>query len=230
MTNSIKFTSLQKQLILSTARTIFGDFIKKKNVLKARREKIVADAKAALDKKLESVDADLMVIEESQKGFEANMIQMLGGHRLEDVVNFEPVTSESGRTSLKVSFKYPDTILPPCTDEIAEDESTSSKEPEMQAENEFKPVENPTEDRKADIDEDMTGEYVPTPEDAEAVEAAVTEPEAAWEDEAVAAQTSPVAEPDAEEIDDMWDQLDGAKEAVAEATSAVDDDDPFGLD
>lgn len=214
MTNNIKFTALQKNLILSTARTIFKDFVGKKQKLNERREKIIADNKVVLDKKLAVVDTELEVIDGMQKKFEGNIIELLGGYRLEDVVNFEPVTSESGRTTMKCTFKYPDTILPP-TNEADEDVHADCAEPAPQAENEFQSIENPVEERKADIDEDMAGEFVPTPEDSEPAE-----------------PSEQINEPDPDEIEDMWNQIDGSADAQANQVDVAesDDDDPFGLD
>jgi hypothetical protein len=214
MTNNIKFTALQKNLILSTARTIFKDFVGKKQKLNERREKIIADNKVVLDKKLAVVDTELEVIDGMQKKFEGNIIELLGGYRLEDVVNFEPVTSESGRTTMKCTFKYPDTILPP-TNEADEDVRADCAEPAPQAENEFQSIENPVEERKADIDEDMAGEFVPTPEESEPAEPA-----------------EQINEPDPDEIEDMWNQIDGSADAQANQVDVAesDDDDPFGLD
>jgi len=214
MTNNIKFTALQKNLILSTARTIFKDFVGKKQKLNERREKIIADNKVVLDKKLAVVDTELEVIDGMQKKFEGNIIELLGGYRLEDVVNFEPVTSESGRTTMKCTFKYPDTILPP-TNEADEDVHADCAEPAPQAENEFQSIENPVEERKADIDEDMAGEFVPTPEESEPAEPA-----------------EQINEPDPDEIEDMWNQIDGSADAQANQVDVAesDDDDPFGLD
>lgn len=214
MTNNIKFTALQKNLILSTARTIFKDFVGKKQKLNERREKIIADNKVVLDKKLAVVDTELEVIDGMQKKFEGNIIELLGGYRLEDVVNFEPVTSESGRTTMKCTFKYPDTILPP-TNEADEDVHADCAETAPQAENEFQSIENPVEERKADIDEDMAGEFVPTPEESEPAETA-----------------EQINEPDPDEIEDMWNQIDGSADAQAGQVDVAesDDDDPFGLD
>jgi hypothetical protein len=214
MTSNIKFTALQKNLILSTARTIFKDFVGKKQKLNERREKIIADNKVVLDKKLAVVDTELEVIDGMQKKFESNIIELLDGYRLEDVVNFEPVTSESGRTTMKCTFKYPDTILPP-TNEADEDVHADCAEPAPQAENEFQSIENPVEERKADIDEDMAGEFVPTPEESEPAEPA-----------------EQINEPDPDEIEDMWNQIDGSADAQANQVDVAesDDDDPFGLD
>lgn len=214
MTNNIKFTALQKNLILSTARTIFKDFVGKKQKLNERREKIIADNKVVLDKKLAVVDTELEVIDGMQKKFEGNIIELLGGYRLEDVVNFEPVTSESGRTTMKCTFKYPDTILPP-TNEADEDVHADCAEPAPKAENEFQSIENPVEERKADIDEGMAGEFVPTPEESEPAEPA-----------------EQINEPDPDEIEDMWNQIDGSADAQANQVDVAesDDDDPFGLD
>jgi len=224
MTNNIKFTALQKNLILSTARTIFKDFVGKKQKLNERREKIIADNKVVLDKKLAVVDTELEVIDGMQKKFEGNIIELLGGYRLEDVVNFEPVTSESGRTTMKCTFKYPDTILPP-TDETEEDVHADCAEPAPQAENEFQPV--------ADIDEDMQGEHVPTPEESEPeYDGAGFNTEDGLQEGELAELAEQVNEPDLDEIEDMWNQIDGSADAQAEpaAVTDSDDDDPFGLD
>jgi hypothetical protein len=232
MTSNIKFTALQKNLILSTARTIFKDFVGKKQKLNERREKIIADNKVVLDKKLAVVDTELEVIDGMQKKFESNIIELLGGYRLEDVVNFEPVTSESGRTTMKCTFKYPDTILPP-TDETEEGVHADCAESAPQAENEFQSIENPVEERKADIDEDMAGEFVPTPEENEPeYDGAGFSTEDGLQEGEPAELAEQVNEPDPDEIEDMWNQIDGSADAQANQVDVAesDDDDPFGLD
>lgn len=232
MTNNIKFTALQKNLILSTARTIFKDFVGKKQKLNERREKIIADNKIALDKKLAGVDTELQVIDGMQKKFEGNIIELLGGYRLEDVVNFEPVTSESGRTTMKVSFKYPETILPPTDEAKDEDVHADCAEPELTAENEFQPIENPVEEREADIDEDMAGEFVPAPENEPEYDGAGFSTEDGLQEGEPAELAEQVNEPDLDEIEDMWNQTDGSADAQAVQVDVAesDDDDPFGLD
>ena len=97
-------------------------------------------------------------------------------------------------------------------------------------------------EREADVDEDMPGEFteLPTPEvpvdelpfDEEP---AVTEEGDVWDDEAVATQTSPTEEPDEEEIADMEQQLNEEPATVAEEETAAvveqedDDENPFEI-
>lgn len=187
--NKNTFTTIEKNLLLNAGRTIGKTFWLKKarytdeitkieNDFSAAQDeelqKMIAEfrakSEARLEKKLASLKGKVAAIDAEQALWE-NIIIEKTGHRAEEIFDFEITTSDTGKKSVKASFKYPD-VLPPA----------GTAEPEC--------PNHEDEDRDADIDEDMDGEFteLPMPEEP----AVIAEDDTPWDDNAVAAQTSPI--------------------------------------
>lgn len=206
--NKKAFTAVDKSLLLNAGRTIGRTFWLKKDKYTQDINKIERDFAAAqdeelekmieefrkksavkLEKKLAALKGKVAAIDAEQALWEKIIIEKTG-HRAEEIFDFEITTSDTGKRSVKASFKYP-SVIPPV--EIEHDGVHHL----MSADGDIIEPECPThefgsdfdKDREADVDEDMPGEFaeLPLPEEP----AATDEDDTPWEDEAVAAQTSP---------------------------------------
>ena len=249
------FTTVDKSLLLNAGRTIARTFWLPKAKYTEERDKIVNKFEETLnqeiekmiaeyrekgakklEKRLEKLNSKIAEIDKKSAAWEA-IIMRDTGHRSEDIFDFEVTTSETGIKSVKATFKYPD-VLPPA-DTVEPECPTHEFGSDF---DEDKEVLAADDEREADVDEDMPGEFteLPTPEvpvdelpfDEEP---AVTEEGDVWDDEAVATQTSPTEEPDEEEIADMEQQLNEEPATVAEEETAAvveqedDDENPFEI-
>lgn len=170
VTEKKTFTTMDKSMLLSAARTVVRNCcLKKDKYVKERDEittnfeaalekdiqermaKMRADGAARLEKKLATLNAKIAEMDAAQKPWEAIIIEKTG-FRLEDIFNYEVKTGE-GKSHVAVTFKYPTTIVPPVAETPAE------PEPEC-------PTHEDAE-READIDEDMPGEFTEVPEEKE---------------------------------------------------------------
>lgn len=242
--NKKAFTSVDKSLLLNAGRTIGRTFWLKKDKYTQEINKIEKDFAAAqdeelqkmieefrkkseakLEKKLAALKGKVAAIDAEQALWEKIIIEKTG-YRAEEIFDFEITTSETGKKSVKASFKYPE-VIPPV--EIEHDGTHYA----MSADGDIIEPECPThefgsdfdEDREADVDEDMPGEFteLPMPE-----EPAVTdEDDTPWEDEAVAAQTSPVDEQEPEYDSAGFSTEDGLQEGEpAELAEKVNNPEP----
>lgn len=170
VTEKKTFTTMDKSMLLSAARTVVRNCcLKKDKYVKERDEittnfeaalekdiqermaKMRADGASRLEKKLATLNAKIAEMDAAQKPWEAIIIEKTG-HRLEDIFDYEVKTGE-GKSHVAVTFKYPATIVPPVAEAPAE------PEPEC-------PSHEDT-DREADVDEDMPGEFTEVPEEKE---------------------------------------------------------------
>lgn len=240
--NKKAFTSIDKSLLLNAGRTIGRTFWLKKDRYTQDINKIEKDFTAAqdeelekmieefrkksavkLEKKLAVLKGKVAAIDAEQALWEKIIIEKTG-YRAEEIFDFEITTSDTGKKSVKASFKYPD-IIPPVEIEhegthYLLDSDGDVIEPECPTHkfgNDF------DEDREADVDEDMPGEFteLPMPEEP----AVTTEDDTPWNDEAIAAQTSPVDEPEYDSAG--FSTEDGLQEGEpAELAELVDNPEP----
>lgn len=238
------FTTVDKSLLLNAGRTIARTFWLPKAKYTEERDKIVNKFEETLnqeiekmiaeyrekgakklEKRLEKLNGKIAEIDKKSSAWEA-IIMRDTGHRSEDIFDFEVTTSETGIKSVKATFKYPD-VLPP-----ADMDTAAAAEPEC-------PV--PDEEDDTEPEDTVTDASVPAAEKAPVDELPfdeepdTTDEGDAWDDEAVAAQTSQTQEPDEEEIADMEQQLHEEPAVVAEEETAAvveqedDDENPFGI-
>lgn len=129
MAETKTFTRFEKSQIINTAKVLKGFFAKKDS----------------LEKKINELRQEMLAIDEQQKRWEAPIMELLGGHRLEEVVEYKKELQASGKYATKINLRYPETVLPPV-----------DAEPECPAHDEA--------DREVDIDEDMPGHWEKLPE------------------------------------------------------------------
>jgi hypothetical protein len=137
MTETKQFTRFEKSQVINTAKVLKGFFAKKES----------------LQKKIDELKKEMLAVDEQQKRWEAPIMDLLGGHRLEEVVEYKKELQPSGKYATKISLRYPETVLPPVA---AEPEC-----PTHEFGNDF------DEDRDADVDEDMPGEFAEAPAEQE---------------------------------------------------------------
>lgn len=127
------FSRFEKSQIMNTAK-VLKSFITKK---------------MSIQRKIDELKQEIAGIDASQKKWEGPIMDLLHGHRIEDVVEYKQELTASGKYSTKVVFRYPDTILPP----------ENATEPEC-------PSHEDAHDREVDIDTDMPGHWEKLPEAA----------------------------------------------------------------
>lgn len=135
-----KLTGLQKNSILNTAKTLYREVYRRCNALEERISKARTEAELALEKKTAKLREELEELRSSKEDYISRKVEeLLNGYDIDDIVTYEIKESETGKKSLFVNFKYPDTIYPVAVET----------------------------EREADIDEDMPGEYaeLPMPEE-----------------------------------------------------------------
>lgn len=128
--NKKVFTSIDKNLLLNAGRTIGRTFWLKKDKYTQEINKIETDFTAAqdeelqkmieefrtksaakLEKKLAALKGKVAAIDAEQALWEKIIIEKTG-YRAEEIFDFEITTSETGKRSVKASFKYPEVIPP----------------------------------------------------------------------------------------------------------------------
>lgn len=129
------FSRFEKSQIMNTAK-VLKSFITKK---------------LSIQRKIDELKQEIAGIDATQKKWEGPIMDLLHGHRIEDVVEYKQELTASGKYSTKVVFRYPETILPP------EPDSATAEAVQHEAVHE---------DREIDIDEDMPGHFEPLPEAA----------------------------------------------------------------
>jgi len=114
------FSRFEKSQIMNTAK-VLKSFVTKK---------------AAIQRKIDELKQEIAGSDATQKKWEGPIMDLLRGHRIEDVVEYKQELTASGKYSTKVVFRYPDTILPP--ENVAEPEcpshETAHDEPEPDTE------------------------------------------------------------------------------------------------
>ena len=101
MNETKTFTRFEKSQIINTAKVLKGFFAKKDS----------------LEKKINELRKEMLAIDEQQKRWEAPIMDLLGGHRLEEVVEYKRELQSNGKYATKIALRYPDSVLPPVTDE-----------------------------------------------------------------------------------------------------------------
>ena len=138
MSENKTFTRFEKSQIMNTAK-VLKNFIAKK---------------ATLQKKISELNEEIAAIDESQRRWEGPIMDLLQGHRIEDVIEYQRELQASGKYSTKIVFRYPDSILPP--EEKLEDETYSApSRPGAGSDYDI--------DREPDIDTDMPGHWEKLP-------------------------------------------------------------------
>lgn len=219
MTETKQFTRFEKSQIINTAKVLKGFFAKKDS----------------LEKKIKELKKEMLAVDEQQKRWEAPIMDLLGGHRLGEVVEYKKELQPSGKYATKISLRYPETVLPPVV--------TEPECPTHEFGNDF------DEDRSADVDEDMQGEFakVPAEHEPEQDSAGFSTKDGLQEGEpAELAEKVNNPNPTAEEREAMeqsWEEekaqadqmidafaegIDNAVNAVAD-TAGSEEDDPFFL-
>jgi hypothetical protein len=160
------------------------------NTAKVLKQFIVK--KEGVQKKINALQDEINSIDDMQKKWEAPIMELLGGRRIEDVVEYRKELQSNGKYATKIVFRYPETIVPVEDTECEAEQSNHCG---------------------ADIDEDMPGDYVPTPDEAEMTQLN-NMPEAKAEP---AADSEGSAE---EAVNQLWDEIDNPEPANVE-------DDPF---
>lgn len=128
------FSRFEKSQIMNTAK-VLKSFITKK---------------MSIQRKIHELEQEIAGIDATQKKWEGPIMDLLHGHRIEDVVEYKQELTASGKYSTKVVFRYPDTILPM----------------ENTAEPECPNHETAHDDRDADINTDIPGHFEELPENA----------------------------------------------------------------
>lgn len=177
MTQTKNYSRFEKSQIMNTAKVLKQFIVKKEGV----------------QKKIDALKEEMNSIDDMQKKWEAPIMELLGGRRIEEVVEYRKELQSNGKYVTKIVFRYPDTIIP-VENTHGDDEQTSHC--------------------GADIDEDMHGKYVPTPDDAEMAQLRDNMQE-------VDAEPAADSEVSAEEaVNQLWDEIDNPEPAAVE-------DDPF---
>lgn len=140
------FSRFERSQIMNTAK-VLKSFVTKKN---------------ALQRKIDELKKEIAGIDATQQKWEGPIMDLLRGHRIEEVIEYKQELTSNGKYSTKCVFRYPDTILPP--------ESTS--EPECPSH------EAAHTDLDVDIDTDMPGHFEEVPE-ADTTEESVPEQDSA---------------------------------------------------
>lgn len=99
MSDNKTFTRFEKSQIMNTAKVLKGFFAKKDS----------------LQKKINDLRAEISAIDEQQRRWEAPIMDLLQGHRIEEVVEYKRELTAAGKYTTKVSLRYPETVLPPET-------------------------------------------------------------------------------------------------------------------
>lgn len=143
MTETKQFTRFEKSQIINTAKVLKGFFAKKDS----------------LEKKIKELKQEMLAVDEQQKRWEAPIMDLLGGHRLEEVVEYKKELQPSGKYATKITLRYPETVLPP----VAEEPECPNHD---NCGSDFDIDKEAVLAREADIDEDMPGNWEKVPEAA----------------------------------------------------------------
>lgn len=244
-----KFSNMEKSMLLASARNLIRNFTLKKDKYVKERDMIrdnfetalqetinkkIAEMKkrgaAQLEKRLEKLNEKIEEMDKQQQNWERPIIDATG-MRMESIFGYE-IKNDSGKNTLNVFFKYPETVVPedfynfepecpthagsdfdldagnveqgePWTDEaVAAQTSATEEEPEYDSAG-FSTEDGLQEGEPAELAEVVNQIPEPTDEERELLEQQ-------WEEEKAEAEDSD-AEETAEESEDL-------------------DDDPFFLD
>lgn len=177
LTETKKLTGIQKNNILSTAKTLYREVYRRCNALQERIDKARVEAEAALEKKTAKLREELQELKDSKADYISRKTEeLLCGYDIDDLVTYEVRESEAGKKSLFVNFKYPDTIYPTGDNAAAAPqfdgtgfEGTEKETMIDEALANGQPV--PAEDREIDIDGQTADALVATIREAGADEA-----------------------------------------------------------
>jgi len=128
------FTTTQRSMLLASARNLIRNLVLKKDKHVKERNKIRdnfeaaleadiqkrivkmrEDGKVRLEKRLAKLNKTISDMDEVQKSWEKPIIDMTG-FRMEDMFDYEMKSGDDGSNRLVVSFKYPETVIPPVSE------------------------------------------------------------------------------------------------------------------
>jgi hypothetical protein len=164
MAETKTFTRFEKSQIINTAKVLKGFFAKKDS----------------LEKKINELRQEMLAIDEQQKRWEAPIMELLGGHRLEEVVEYKKELQASGKYATKINLRYPETVLPPVDAEpecpnagsdfdidaghVVPEATTEQEEPENDSAG-FNTEDGLQEGEPAELAEQVEAEHENTPDD-----------------------------------------------------------------